>query len=66
MADSLSAIQKLIFDDGKYTMDQLIEALRANWEGHEAMRQDFLSAPKYGNDDDYADAWAVKTLTKGT
>jgi len=28
------------------------------------MRQDFLSAPKYGNDDDYADAWAVKTLTR--
>jgi pyruvate-formate lyase len=64
LADSLSAIQKLIFDDGKYTMDQLIEALGANWEGHKAMRQDFLNAPKYGNDDDYADAWAVKTLTK--
>jgi pyruvate-formate lyase len=45
-------------------MEQLIEALGANWEGHEAMRQDFLSAPKYGNDDDYADAWAVKTLTR--
>ena len=24
------------------------------------MQQDFLHAPKYGNDDDYADAWAVK------
>jgi pyruvate-formate lyase len=28
------------------------------------MRQDFLNAPKYGNDDDYPDAWAVKTLTR--
>ena len=64
IADSLSAIQKLVFDDKKYTMDQLIEALRTNWQGHEAMRQDFLRAPKYGNDDDCADAWAVKTLTK--
>ena len=64
VADSLTAIQKLIFDDGKYTMDQLLEALRANWEGHEVMRQDFLNAPKYGNDDDYADAWAVKVLTR--
>jgi pyruvate formate-lyase/glycerol dehydratase family glycyl radical enzyme len=64
VADSLSAIQKLVFDDGKYTMDQLLEALRANWDGHEAMRQDFLSAPKYGNDDDYADEWAVKTLAR--
>ena len=64
VADSLSAIQKLVFDDGKYTMDQLLEALRANWDGYEEMRQDFLRAPKYGNDDDYADEWAVKTLTR--
>ena len=64
VADSLSAIQKLIFDDGKYTMGQLLEALRSNWEGYEEMRWVFLRAPKYGNDDDYADAWAVKTLTR--
>jgi pyruvate-formate lyase len=64
VADSLSAIQKLVFDDGKYTMDQLLEALRANWDGYEEMRQAFLRAPKYGNDDDYADEWAVKTLTR--
>ncbi|MFH1434444.1 MAG: pyruvate formate lyase family protein, partial [Pseudomonadota bacterium] len=64
VADSLAAIQKLIFDEGKYTMDELIAALGANWHGHEAMRLDFLNAPKYGNDDDYADEWAVRTLTR--
>ncbi len=62
--DSLIAIQKLVFDDKKYTMEQLITALKAGWNGHEAMRQDFLNAPKYGNDDDYADAWAVKVATR--
>jgi pyruvate-formate lyase len=62
-ADSLAAVQKLVFDERKYTMDELLAALREDWEGFEAMRQDFLNAPKYGNDDDYADAWAVK-LTK--
>ena len=60
VSDSLAAIQKLVFDDGKYTMDQLLTALAANWDGHEEMRQDFLNAPKYGNEDDYADEWAVK------
>jgi pyruvate formate-lyase/glycerol dehydratase family glycyl radical enzyme len=62
--DSLAAIQKLVFDDKKYTMDELLTALKANWEGYEEMHQAFLNAPKYGNDDDYADEWAVKALTK--
>ena len=60
VVDSLAAIQKLVFDEKKYTMEELLTALRANWEGHEVMRQDFLNAPKHGNDDDYADGWAVK------
>ena len=59
-SDSLAAIQKLVFDEKKYTMDELLCALKEDWEGCEAMRQDFLNAPKYGNDDDYADEWAVK------
>jgi len=55
VVDSLTAIQKLVFDDKKYTMVQLLEALKANWEGYEDMRMDFWNAPKFGNDDDYAD-----------
>ncbi len=64
VTDSLADIQKLVFDDKKYTMDQLLDGLKTNWEGKEEMRQDFLNAPKYGNDDDYADAWAVKGRTR--
>jgi pyruvate-formate lyase len=64
LANSLCAIQKLVFDDGKYTMDELINALAVNWEGHEVMRQDFLNAPKFGNDDDYADQWIFKAYTR--
>ena len=55
VGDSFAAIKKLIFEEKKYTMAQLGEALDANWEGHEAMRQDFLNAPKYGNNDPYVD-----------
>ncbi|PKM87848.1 MAG: benzylsuccinate synthase subunit alpha, partial [Firmicutes bacterium HGW-Firmicutes-12] len=54
--NSLVAIKKLIYDEQKYTMDELIEALKSNWEGYEQMQKDFLAAPKWGNDDSYCDA----------
>ncbi len=61
-ANSLAAIQHLVFDEKKYTIEELIKALDANWSGYETMRQDFLNAPKYGNDDDFADDWAARFL----
>nr|AIB50975.1 NmsA [uncultured bacterium] len=66
IADDLTAIKYWIFDKKKYTMAQLLEALKANWNGYEEMRQEFLSAPKFGNDDDYADEiarWVFDTST---
>jgi pyruvate-formate lyase len=61
-ANSFAAIQHLVFEQKKYSMEELLQALDANWSGYEAMRQDFLNAPKYGNDDDFADGWAVRFL----
>ena len=59
-ADSLGVIDKLIFSDRNLTWDQLIEAVGTNWEGYENIRQLCINGvPKYGNDDDYADSWAV-------
>ncbi|KUO72241.1 MAG: glycyl radical enzyme [Desulfosporosinus sp. BRH_c37] len=58
--DSLVAIKKLIFDEKKYTMKELLTALKANWQGYEDMRQEFWNAPKWGNDDDYADEIITK------
>lgn len=55
-ANSLVAMKKLIFDEKKYSMKQLMAALKANWEGYEEMQKDFKNAPKWGNDDDYADS----------
>ncbi|MBI5844510.1 MAG: formate acetyltransferase [Deltaproteobacteria bacterium] len=61
--DSLAAVKKLVFDEKKYTMDQLVTALEANWEGFEEMRIDFVkNAPKWGNDDDYVDDIMVRCL----
>ncbi|MFC1933721.1 glycyl radical protein [Chloroflexota bacterium] len=59
-ADSLTVIDRLIYRDRKVTWDELIEATMANWEGHENLRQLCINrAPKYGNDDDFADEWAA-------
>jgi len=58
-ADSMAAIKKLVFDDKKYTLQQLNEALKADFAGCEQVKQDCLKAPKFGNDDDYADLIAA-------
>ena len=58
-ADSMAAIKKLVFDDHKYTLCELNEGLKADFVGYERMRQDCLDAPKYGNDDDYADQFVA-------
>jgi pyruvate-formate lyase len=55
-ADSLAAVKKLVFEDGKVRLVELERALKDDFEGHEALRQTLLNkAPKYGNDEDYAD-----------
>jgi formate C-acetyltransferase len=58
VVNSLLAMKKLVFEEKKVTMVQLLQALKDNWEGHEELRQMFLDAPKFGNDDDYVDFFA--------
>jgi formate C-acetyltransferase len=54
--DSAAAIRKLVFDDAAIAMEELLEALQADWAGHETLRRRFVArAPKFANDDDYAD-----------
>jgi formate C-acetyltransferase len=55
-ADGLAAIKKLIYEDKALRWPDLVSAIKANYEGHEPLRQMLQNrAPKYGNDDDYAD-----------
>jgi formate C-acetyltransferase len=55
VADSLAAIKKVVFEEGFATMKELIDAISKNFEGYELLRKRLLAAPKFGNDDDYAD-----------
>jgi len=55
VGNSLAAIKRMVFDDEKVTMAQVINALDKDFEGQEEIRHLLLSAPKFGNDDDYVD-----------
>jgi len=62
--DSLASVRKLVFEDGVVSMPELLEALDKNFEGREDLRQILITrAPKYGNDDDYADDIAKEILS---
>ena len=60
MCDSMYALKKLVYDEKKYTMEQLVEAMKANWLGYAEMRQEFLNVPKFGNDIEECDAMASR------
>ncbi len=63
MADSLSAIKKLVFDEGRLTPQQLWDAILDDFQSPEnRVIQQLLKnkAPRYGNDDDYADQLVVR------
>ena len=56
--NSLAAVRNLIYDEKKLTMQQLCNALAANFKGYEDVQKLCMEAPKYGNDDERAD-WIV-------
>lgn len=71
IADSLVAIKKVVFEEKKATMAELLDALATNFKGKEDLRQMLLAAPKWGNDDDEADQmmkdvyeWTAKAVTE--
>jgi formate C-acetyltransferase len=63
VGNSLFAIKKLVFEEGKITFPKLMQILRNNWEGNEELRQYALNKYDYfGNDNDEADAFTTRVL----
>ncbi len=61
ITDCLATLKKHVFEDKKFTMDELLKAVSENFEGNEKMRQFIMNrTPFFGNDDEYADTIAVK------
>lgn len=61
--DSLLAIKYLVYDKKECTLQQLVDALKANWQGYELLQAKALyKAPKYGRDDKDADELGRKYM----
>lgn len=60
LADSLAAVKKLVFEEGRVSFTDLLDALKCDFSDAEPLRQTLLNkAPKYGNDDPYVDKIAA-------
>ncbi len=60
MTDILAAIKYNVFEQRRFSLKELQAAIDANFVGHAMTRNLVLNhTPKYGNDDDYADAIMV-------
>ncbi len=67
VANSLYAIQQLVYAEQRFQLADFITILRADWEGHEPLRQEVRNAlPAFGNDDDGADAMLTRVFNTYT
>ena len=61
LTDCFTTLKKHVFEDKRYTMEQILEAVADNFKGNEVMRQYIrYHTPFFGNDDDYADTIAMR------
>ena len=65
VADSLAAIDVLVYREQRYTLAELLEAMDANFEGkrHRQIHEDLLAVPKFGDDDaPHAHEWVHRVM----
>jgi formate C-acetyltransferase len=63
LTDCLSALRTLVYEKRAVAVTDFVQALDADYAGHEALRQQALNkTPKYGNDDDAADELMVRAF----
>lgn len=63
ITDNLSALSRLVFDEEALSMDELLKAMNANFEGYDDLRYRLIyDVPKWGNNNDYADKLAVRVF----
>ncbi|MBR4865505.1 MAG: hypothetical protein IKU11_02360, partial [Clostridia bacterium] len=75
IVDSLLAIKKLVYDGGKYTLEEYLGAVRANWQGYEDMRCEAVATTGFGDGGEestalgarfHGDLYAIASSIPGT
>ena len=60
VADSLTAIQQIVYDEKRFTLPEFMAIVRDNFDGQENLRHEIIhNYPHYGNNNGRADRWAV-------
>ena len=62
LVDSLLAVRKLCFETKRHTLAELLTAVRADWEGHAALRAEALNSPHFGDNTPASNALARQIL----
>ena len=61
LTDCFTTLKKHVFEEKRYSMDEMLAAVADNFESHKVMRQYIrYHTPFFGNDDEYADSIAVR------
>lgn len=60
VADGLSALKDVVYDQKLYTLEEVLAALKDNFQGHESLQARLLASPKFGNDHDMPDLIAAR------
>ncbi len=62
VADSLAALDEVVFRNRKYTLTQILQAMRSDFSSTPKLHAELLNAPKFGNDHDLPDAYADEVV----
>lgn len=63
VANAMTVIKKLVFEEKRFTLRELIQMTDADFEGYEAEWKAVMEVPKFGNDCEEADSMRVRVGT---
>ena len=61
--DSITAIDKLVFKEKRYSLPEFVQILKGNFAGHSLLQAELKNKfPKFGNDDEEGDRYAAPAM----